>query len=206
MARSLQFKLGRRKFGGEISRVDRARLYGRVEPLATDKYGAPLVKAALDEDGATIIAAAGMGYQNDDGRWLHRAGLQATDAEGRPRESRPSSFDAPVELVEEESVDLDEYHLYEIETLYVLEGDIDPAPFERFLKDRERLYCFPFSYREGYEGYTGFLIPRGGRVFLAAGRRAAVEFVGKRSRYVIDEVLAEDESDIAEDELNFSMH
>lgn len=205
MARSLTFELGGKSYAGAISRIDRARLYGRVQQLATDKYGAALEKAALDEDGATIVSAAGFGYQDEDGRWLARTALGAVDEEGRPLPVLPSSFDAAIALQESESVDLDEYHLHEIESLYLLDGDLDGlvADCEDYFEARGRLYRCPFRFRAGHESSTAILLPRAGRLYLAVGRRALVEFVGRRHRYVIDELTESEEDEGEIEELDF---
>ncbi len=204
MARPLRFRLGDQDFAAEPVRIDRSKLYGRVEAVAVDKYGDPLEKAVLDEDGATIVRATGTGYLGAEGRWSARGDLLAVDEHGRPRPLLPSSFDETIELWPEGSVDLDEYFLHEIDHLYVLEG-LDSGPVAALLEAEGRLFSFPFLFRAGYESYRAFLVPKGERVFLAVGRRAVVDFIGKQNSSVIDEVLDEETADDENEELDFSM-
>ena len=194
MAKNLQFLIGEREFALEPVKIDRTKLYGKVETVAVDGQGRELEKAYLDDTGSVVVSSSGLGYRTEDGSWAARGDLIAVDETGAPLEQRASSFDMPISL--NERVSLDDYFLHEITAVYSLSG-ADGDHLARVLSESDELYTFPFSYRAGHISSPAFLIPGDGKVFLTVGRKVAIEFLNKQRHAPIDEVDEDDEFDFS---------
>lgn len=191
MARKLRFQINDQGFEFSITKVDRDKLYGKKELIATDHTDRSLQKGFLDEWGSVVIASTGMGYVDKDLCWHGKNELVAVDVMGNHLELKPSSFDEPVPLLD--TVSLETYCEYEITSVYIMEG-FDKETFIPMIDLPDQLYSFPFVYRATYDAKTAFLNVVGENLFMTIGTRAELEFLSKPQRTDLD--LEEDDDDI----------
>lgn len=200
MAKALNLVLGGNTFALALTKVERKKLYGWTELRATDPDGTVCRQAGLDSNGVTIIpkGATKIGMIREDGNWMEKDELQAVHSDGSVAEAIPSSFDGEIKLnrkVEPEKL-LDSV----ISSVYQLSGDGAEDLAKAIGND---VYMFTFSYRGGYDAADGFLISNGTVPFIFVGTEAQFEFIGLEEQAVLDE--PEDEVEVEEDDLDFSM-
>lgn len=197
MAKPLQFQLDGSTFDGFPVKLEREKLYGHVDTVATTPDGGICILANLDAGGTLIIPAGAVknGTVGEDGIWYEKAELTAVDASGAPAVLRPSSFDAPIVLTEtaseEEFLDNVWNSVYQI---------VNP---ELAAKLGDKIYKFPFNYRAGTGNDDGYLLAANGLVYLYSGDAVSFQFLGLEEKGILDEPVQEEE--IAEDDLNFDM-
>jgi hypothetical protein len=205
MAKPLVFQWRDRQISFQMAKVDRARLYGFKESEVLDDQGQRCELATLAQDGQTVIGRGGsaFGTLTVDGTWIEKTQLKPVDPAGQTIQPVPSSFAAPVPLVEQ--VSPEDYLDCAVRAVYVMETTDDIGPLADELK-QGTIYRFPYSYRGGLEPDQGFLLANvEGKVFCAVGKPAKVEFLGlaQAAPAVEDEETegAEDEADA----MDFSM-
>ena len=198
MAKALIFKLAGAEFSATPVKLERKKIYGWTETLATDRDGGVCESAYLSPYDALIIPAGGlsMGAVDSDGRWIDKSRLTAYSPDGTtPLPILPSSFDAPINL--EEKVSIEEFLDNDWESVYQVSDDGLAEAIG------EGIYKFDFSYRGGVNHNNGYLIATPAGLFLFAGDCQEFRMVGLAEETTIDEV---DEVEIdAIDELDFSM-
>jgi hypothetical protein len=187
-----------------LEKVDRTKLYGYVETEVLDESGKRCELATLAGDGHSIIGRGGTGlvYLSPDGLWRKKSTLKPIDIHGQAITPVKSTFDAPVTL--DQQATIDDYLSHNIHLTYRLEADQEHAALLDELK-KGSIFRFPFSYRGGVEASAGFLLlGADGNLFLCVGAPAALEFVGLKTTaaVVADEAEAQTEE---EDLLDFSM-
>lgn len=204
MARSLAFKLGKSQFEADIRKIDRSKLYGRVQTDTFDLNGAECDLATLARDGRTLIPYGGTasGYLNKDGLWVESRERKPVDLEGRELTEVPSSFDAPIALkAKATSEDLLDHP---IRLAYLLVSEKFPAPVRKSL-DGGDIYRFDFSYRGGAIADPAFLLAdEDGDVWMLIGSHSDVEFVTFEQAAICAPVAQKDSEDDA-DEFSFDM-
>lgn len=203
MAKPLIFSFGGSDFSFEMTKVDRAKLYGYKEIEVFDEQGEKCEMATLAEDGHTIIGrgGTGVGYLSADGLWCEKAQLQPVDLSGQPIEPVPSSFAAPITLVAPTTAD--DYLAHSIRAIYYLSTDTDG---ELILQLKSgAIFKFEYSYRGGLEADIAFLLcNETGDVFMAVGNATAIEFIGlQQTATVLEDEAEQEESD--GDEMDFGM-
>ena len=197
MAKPLQFVLNAETFDGVPVKLERSKLYGHVDTVATDAAGGVCVSASLDSTGTLVIppGAIKTGTVDEKGLWHEKSELTAVDSEGNPATVRPSSFDAPIELSkkisEEEFLDHIWNSVYQI---------VNPDLAAKLGTD---IYMFPFNYRAGTGNDEGFLMAANGLVYLYSGSAVKFDYLGLAEEGVLDEPAPEEETE--EDDLNFDM-
>ncbi len=197
MASALKFRLNGAEYEAVPVKLERKKLYGWTEVVATDASGEVCRKAQLDPDGELLIppGAVKLGILDEDGAWVERSELVAVDADGQELPIVPSSFGQAIELGEtatdEEFLD----HVWK--SVYQL----DNAALAAALGDD--IYPFVFNYRADASPEDGYLLASGGKVFLFDGEKSDFEFVGLEEDGTLDE--ASDEAESEDDELDFSM-
>lgn len=197
MAKPLQFLLNAETFNGVPVKLDRSKLYGHVDIVATDANGGVCISASLDSTGTLVIPPGAIknGTVDEKGLWHEKSELAAFDADGNPAAVKPSSFDAPIELSkkvsEEEFLDHIWNSVYQI---------VNPDLAEKLGTD---IYMFPFNYRAGVGNDEGFLMAANGLVYLYSGNAVKFDFLGLAEEGVLDEPASEEE--IEEDDLSFDM-
>ena len=198
MARELVFKLGGADYGAAPVKLERKKIYGWTDTVATDKDGTVCGSAYLSPDDALVIPSGGLQQAtvNDEGRWVKKSELTAYSEDGQEvLPTYASSFDAPIELKEkatkEEFLDNDWESVYQL-----VNADLAAAV-------GNDIYKFEFSYRGGTNHNDGYLINTPGGLFLFAGDRQEFPLISLAEETTIDDT--EEPEDESIDELDFSM-
>jgi hypothetical protein len=197
MARALSFCLDNVEYSGSPVKVDRKKLYGWSEIVALDDSGRECQVVSVDQTGTLIIpkGGVGLGILTPDAQWVDRSELQAVTMDGEPAVSRPSSYDAPVQLGEKASVE--ELLDLGITGIYQLE-DVDPGLPAALGDD---IYGFDYFYRAGYSGSRAYLMAADGVVFMFVGYANEFEMLGLEQATLVEPEDAEAEES---DDLDFS--
>ena len=203
MAKPLVFSLGGTEFSFEMTKVDRAKLYGYKEIEVRDEQGDLCEMATLVEDGHTIIGrgGTGIGYLSADGLWCEKTELKPVDLSGQPIEPVPSSFATAIELAEPTTAD--DYLAHSIRSLYALSTQVEGSLIERLKAGA--IFKFAYSYRGGLEADIAFLLSNeSGELFMAVGSATAIEYVGlQQTATVVEEDWQADDEE--SDDMDFSM-
>ncbi|MDM8526644.1 hypothetical protein QUF58_00415 [Anaerolineales bacterium HSG24] len=216
MARQLVFQTDQ-KYPFSITKLDRAKLYGRKETVAFDPTGQECVRMDIDTSGSFIIPKGGkaLGILDEWGHWINRKELKAVYKDGAPAQRIPSSFDAPIEL--DKTVTVEYFLDHCITSVYMLQSapasDADTeaeAESETVgeslieqVKQSDKIYSFTFNYRAGYEGMAAFLIEKNDSLFMLVGYPIKFEFIGLEQ--IAEFNAEEDEEEEFDDDLDFSM-
>lgn len=197
MAAALKFKLKGAEYEAVPVKLERKKLYGWTDVVATDASGEACRTAQVDPDGELLIppGAVKLGILDEDGAWVERSELVAVDADGKELPIVPSSFGQTIELGE--TATSEEFLDHVWKSVYQL----DNAELANALGDG--IYPFTFNYRADASPEDGFLLAAGGKVFLFDGEKSEFEFIGLEEASILDEPAAEPEAE--EDELDFSM-
>jgi hypothetical protein len=179
-----------------LEKVDRAKLYGFTDIEVQDDEGRPCELATLNGDGHTLAGKGGaaLAQLSSSGLWCDKSALKPVNLNGEPITPVKSTFDAPVSL--EQQASIDDYLNHNITSVYQLsaEGEAHTGLIEELKKGT--IYTFPFSYRGGLEASTAFLLLGGdGNPFLAIGQEATLEFVGLKQVAAVTEEETEAEED-----------
>jgi hypothetical protein len=198
MAKELMFKLAGTDYGAAPVKLERKKIYGWTDIVATDKAGDVCGSAYLSPDDALVIPSGGLQQATVDseGRWVKKSELTAYSEDGQEvLPLLPSSFDAPIELkqkaTKEEFLDNDWESVYQL-----VNADLAAAI-------GNDIYKFEFSYRGGTNHNDGYLINTPGGLFLFAGDQQEFPLVSLAEETTIDD--NEEPEDESIDELDFSM-
>jgi hypothetical protein len=197
MAKDLIFILAGAEYGAAPVKLERKKLYGWSDLVATDKTGEVCSSAYLSTDDALVIPSGGykQGTVDENGKWVDKSNIIACDQDGKPLTVYASSFDAPIELTE--SVTAEEFLDNDWEAVYQL------VNAELAAAVGDKIYRFDFCYRSSTNHNFGYLINTPGGLFLFAGDQQEFPLVSLAEQTVIDETEEEPEEDI--DDLDFSM-
>ncbi|MCI0359676.1 MAG: hypothetical protein L0211_14460 [Planctomycetaceae bacterium] len=205
MAKPLVFQWRDRQISFQMAKVDRARLYGFKESEVLDDAGQRCDLATLAQDGQTVVGRGGAAFGNltVDGTWIEKGQMRPVDPAGQTIEPIPSSFAAPVPLVEK--VSAEDYLDCAVRAIYVMETADDISGLREELAQRT-IYRFPYSFRCGLEPDQGFLLANAeGTVFCAVGKPAKVEFLGLAQAAPAVEEEDANGSEEEADSMDFSM-
>ena len=197
MAKDLVFKLAGMEYGAAPVKLERKKIYGWSDLVATDKAGDVCGSAYISPDDALLIPPSGykQGTVDENGKWVEKSTLTACDEDGNPLTVYASSFDAPIEL--SETVTAEEFLDNDWESVYQL------VNAELAAAVGDNIYKFEFFYRSGTNHNFGYLVNAPGGLFLFAGDKMEFPLVSLVEQTVIDETEEEQEEEI--DELDFSM-
>ena len=200
MPRPLVLSLDGREFGVRIVKVDREKLYGKVEIEAFDERGNPAELMVLAADGKTLIDKGGTALTTIDeqGDSVSRADLIAVDEEGEKIETVPSSFNQ-INVLKRTTVE--GYLSQLVKSVYLLEAE-DSAD-QRYLQDHVStgmIYNFEFSYRGGLEYENAFVLGNKTDAFMVVGKPADLEFVKLNQAVELDTT---EEEEISAEEISF---
>jgi len=200
MPRPLVLSLDGREFRVRIVKVDREKLYGKVEIEAFDERGNPAELMVLAADGKTLIDKGGTALTTIDeqGDSVSRADLIAVDEEGEKIETVPSSFNQ-INVLKRTTVE--GYLSQLVKSVYLLEAE-DSAD-QRYLQDHvstEMIYNFEFSYRGGLEYDNAFVLGNKTDAFMVVGKPADLEFVKLNQAVELDTT---EEEEISAEEISF---
>ena len=179
MARKLEFIFESDDFSVAMNKVDRSKLYGRVETETFDANDKECSLATLARDGRTIIPYGGTasGYINTEGLWINRDELIPIDRDGKEIEDVASSFAAPTTLSKE--VDIDTFLDHPIRLVYQLDPQTELSAKLKKKLAAGSIYQFPFSYRGGIYFDPAFLMQGDGdTLWMMIGQQSDIEFVG----------------------------
>ena len=200
MPRPLTLSLDGREFDVRILKVDREKLYGKVEIEAYDEKGNPAQLLVLAPDGKTLIDKGGtaLATVDENGDSISRADLVAVDEDGQKIETVPSSFNE-VNVLKKASVE--DYLSQLVKSVYL----IDPVESEdkKYLQDHVGaglIYNFDFSYRGGTEYDKAFALGNKTDAFMIVGKPAELEFVKLNQAVDLD---ATDEQEVSAEEISF---
>ena len=196
MAKELVFKLGGADFTAAPVKLERKKIYGWTDLVATDKGGEVCNSAYLSPDDALIIPSGGLKQAtvDEDGKWLDKGELVAFGEDDKPLPELPSSFDAPIELKQKASAE--EFLDNDWESVYQL---VNPDLAAAVGDD---IYKFEFNFRAGVNHNDAYLLNTPGGLFLFAGDKQEFPLVSLADETTIDDT-EEPEEEI--DELDFSM-
>lgn len=197
MAKELRFSLSGTEYASAPVKLERKKIYGWSDLVATDKSGEVCGSAYLSPDDALLIPSGGykQGTVDNDGCWIEKSELTPYNEDGSELPTYTSSFDIVTELsatvCEEEFLDNDWESVYRLdnEELSAAVGD--------------KIYKFEFSYRGGSNHNDGYLLNTPGGLFLFAGDKQEFALLNLNDQTVIDEIEEEVEEEI--DDLDFSM-
>lgn len=197
MAAALKFKLKGAEYEAVPVKLERKKLYGWTDVVATDASGEACRTAQVDPDGELLIppGAVKLGILDEDGAWVERSELVAVDADGKELPIVPSSFGQTIELGE--TATSEEFLDHVWKSVYQL----DNADLAAALGDG--IYPFTFNYRADASPDDGYLLASGGKAYLFDGEKSEFEFIGLAEESALD--TPEDEPEQADDELDFSM-
>ena len=197
MAKEFTFILGGVPFSAAPVKLERKKLYGWSDLVATDRDGHICTAAYISPEDSLMIpsGAAKLATVDENGLIVKKGDLVAFDADGKALESYPSSFEAPIELMqtatEEQFLDHEWASVYQIQN-----AELASAV-------GTKIFTFPFSYSGGTTLQEGFLMNCPAGLFLFAGTPVDFAPVSLAEEAVIDESEEEEMDDI--DELDFSM-
>ena len=198
MAKQLMFKLAGAEYGAAPVKLERKKIYGWTDLVATDRDGNVCGKAYLSPDDSLIIPSGGLkqGVVDETGRWVEKGELTPYSEDGaEPLPTYASSFDAPIVLKEkattEEFLDNDWESVYQL-----VNADLAAAV-------GNDIYKFDFSYRGGTNHNDAYLMATPAGLFLFAGDKQEFPLVSLAEETTIDDTEEPVEEEI--DELDFSM-
>ena len=198
MASSLVFDLGGTVFETVPVKLERKKLYGYTDVVATDAAGEVCQAARLDPDGSLVVPPKGVkqGILTEDGEWVERSELKAVDADGNELPIVPSSFGQVIALADEADEEAILDHAWT--SVYQLDNrDLAAAV-------GDRIFQFQFNYRSDPFPSDGFLLSANGLAYLFTGSRVAREFIGLDEEAALEEETS-DEASAEDDDLDFGM-
>lgn len=201
MARSLNFDFGDETYAAALVKLDREKLYGRVDKKYYDRAGQECYFGSVSEDGARLFGreAFQSAYLDINGECLERSALKVVDVMGVEIEKHSSSFAAP--LVLEQQVSADEYLKYYATSVYQLDA---PQALLNIVAESEKIYTFPFNYTASYRSSQGFLISANETLYLIVGQASDFDFLSLEQYESPYADEAEDNED-EDDDIDFSM-
>jgi len=202
MARPLVLSLDGQEFPVTLVKIDREKLYGKVEIEAFDEKGREANLRVLAADGKTLIDKGGtaLATVTDKGDSVDRTELVPINADGEKIEQVPSSF-GQTNILKPATVE--DYFLQIVKSVYLVgpHEDADIGSLHDHLST-DRMFTFPFSWRGGIDHDNAYLIGAGGEAFLVVGKQAEFQFIKLNQAAVLEN---EEEEDISADDLDFDL-
>jgi len=202
MARPLVLSLDGQEFPVTLVKIDREKLYGKVEIEAFDEKGREANLRVLAADGKTLIDKGGtaLATVTDKGDSVDRTELVPINADGEKIEQVPSSF-GQTNILKPATVQ--DYFLQIVKSVYLVgpHEDADIGSLHDHLST-DRMFTFPFSWRGGIDHDNAYLIGSGGEAFLVVGKQAEFQFIKLNQAAVLEN---EEEEDISADDLDFDL-
>ena len=200
MPRPLALSLDGREFDVRIVKIDREKLYVKVEIEAYDEKGNPAQLLVLAPDGKTLIDKGGtaLATVDENGDSISRADLVAVDEDGQKIETVPSSFNQ-INVLKKTTVE--DYLSQLVKSVYAIEPVEDAD--RKYLQDHVSaglIYNFDFSYRGGIDYDKGFVLGNRSDAFMIVGKPAELEFVKLNQAVDLD---ATEEEEVSAEEISF---
>src|SRR5438132_6749976 len=147
MARPLVLSLDGQEYPVSLIKIDREKLYGKVEIEAFDEKGREASLRVLAADGKTLIDKGGTALATitDKGDSVDRNELVPINADGEKIEQVPSSF-GQTNILKPATVE--DYFLQIVKSIYLIRPheDADIGGLKDNLSS-DRMFTFPFSWR-----------------------------------------------------------
>ncbi len=202
MARPLILSLDGEEFPVTLVKIDREKLYGKVEIEAFDEKGREASLKILAADGKTLIDKGGtaLATVTDKGDSIDRTELVPIDADGEKIEQVPSSFNQTNVL---RAATVEDYFTQVVKSIYLIRPheSADIGALHEHLSS-ERMFTFPFSWRGGIEYDNAYLIGSAGEAFMVVGKQAEFQFVKLNQAAVLEN---DEEEEISADDLDFDL-
>ena len=198
MAIALKFKIGGADYESAPVKLERKKLYGYTDVVATNGGGEVCQAAKLDPDGSLIVPPGGIksGIISASGKWMDRSELKAVDADGNELSCAPSSFGQTIVL--EEEADEEDFLDHTWKSVYHLaNSDLAAAVGNRIFK-------FAFNYRADTFPTDGFILATNGTAYLFSGDPIERDFIGLADETVVEECPIDGSLD-AEEDIDFNM-
>lgn len=202
MARALVLSLDGQEFPVTLIKIDREKLYGKIEIEAFDEKGNEASLNVLAADGKTLIGKGGtaLATLTEKGDSIDRNDLVPVNLDGEKIEQVLSSF---VEANVLKPATVEEYFTQVVKSVYLV-GPYENADLGA-LHDQlsaDRMFTFPFSWRGGVEYDNAYLIGAGGEAFLVVGKQAEFQFIKLNQASVLEN---SEEEEISADDLDFDL-
>lgn len=202
MARPLVLSLDGQEFQVTLVKIDREKLYGKIDIEAFDEKGRDASLRVLAADGKTLIDKGGTALATitDKGDSIDRNDLVPVNLDGEMIEQVQSSF-IQANILEPATVE--DYFLQIVKSVYIL-GPYETAKISDLYDQLStgQIYTFPFSWRGGVEYDNAFLIGAGGEAFMVVGKKAEFQFIKLNQAAVLENT---EEEEISADDLDFDL-
>ena len=203
MARPLVLSLDGVEYPVSIVKIDREKLYGRIEIEAFDEKGREAELRVLAADGKTLIDKGGtaLATVTDKGDSVDRNELVPVDEDDKKIEQVPSSFTVTNKL---KAAKVEDYFQTIVKSVYLVQpfDDADISPLKDALSDEESLYTFPFSWRGGIEYDAAWLVGTDDEVFMITGRQVEFPFIKLNQAAALE---SNEEEEISAEEIDFDL-
>lgn len=202
MARPLVLSLDGQEFPVTLVKIDREKLYGKVDIEAFDEKGREASLKVLAADGKTLIDKGGTALATitEKGDSIERNDLVPVNSDGEKIEQVPSSFNL-TNILKPSTVE--DYFTQVVKSVYIVgpHEDADITKLHDHLST-DRIFTFPFSWRGGVEYDNAFLIGAGGEAFMVVGKQAEFQFIKLNQAAVLEST---EEEEISADDLDFDL-
>jgi hypothetical protein len=203
MARPLVLSWDGVEYPVSIVKIDREKLYGKVEIEAFDEKGREAELRVLAADGKTLIDKGGtaLATVTDKGDSVDRSELVPVDEDDKTIETVPSSFNVANKL---KDGTVEEYFQTIVKSVYLVQpfDGTDLDPLRDALSDDERLLTFPFSWRGGLEYDAAWLAATDGELFMITGRQVEFPFIKLNQAAVLEST---EEEEISAEDIEFDL-
>jgi hypothetical protein len=207
MARTFALRIpGVAEVQATMEKFQRSDLYGRKYVEKRDDNGNRLSLARITWDGKHVIPEKGMAmvHLDEDKKFVASEDIYDVNKEGEPMALFTSSYKTGIELTN--TIPVEEYFNYNIETTYKISSEADPASFILIqsacdsLKRDGRLYTFQYAYLDTFYPQVGIIISHEGELVVAIGDKFEPRWVGPATDV---EELFKDIDDDEEEDITF---
>jgi len=183
MAKPLILTSDGKQYSFDVTRIDRAKLYGVRKRQPLDKNGQPCTKGSLTLDGTSLLLSGmtAQGYFNSEGSPISRHEMVGLDTQGNIVEQIPSTLGSSQKM--EGPVSATEVLDLDVESFFCLEPLEVEESFLTELKSGS-VYKFSFNYSAGLEMETAYLVANNDGVFAIVGSMAPGEWVEEAAVFV----------------------
>ncbi|MFN0277673.1 MAG: hypothetical protein ACKVRN_03625 [Pyrinomonadaceae bacterium] len=202
MARPLVLSLDGQEFSVTLVKIDREKLYGKVDIEAFDEKGKEASLKVLLADGKTLIDKGGtaLATLTEKGDSVDRNDLVPVNTDGEKIEQVTSSFNQTNILV---PATVEDYFAQVVKSVYLVGAheDADISDLHDHLST-DRMFTFPFSWRGGVEYDNAYLIGTDGEAYLVVGKQAEFQFIKLNQAAVLEST---EEEEISADDIDFDL-
>ncbi len=183
-----------------LTRLDRAKLYGRKQRRLLGPDGKRCVRAELTRDGSLLVRSGmtAQAYFDAEDNWVPSSEMVGLDAAGSPVDKRPSTLGIAQRL--EGPVEAGAVLDMSLRTIYMLAPE-DLDPLLAGLLSEGKIFKFSFNFRADYSVEEAFLVGNEHGVFALIGNPAESSWCSLESATAPS--FSDDEGD--DDDLDFEM-